>query len=71
MATATKTEVSACTLAESATMCGSKSNLSACSKLCEDQVRERAYQLWQEAGSPEGDGVQFWLDAEEQLQEDA
>lgn len=33
----------------------------------EEQIRNRAYQLWQEAGSPEGDGVYFWLQAEFQI----
>jgi hypothetical protein len=33
----------------------------------EDAVRERAYALWEEAGRPEGDGTQFWLDAEREL----
>lgn len=34
----------------------------------EDQVRERAYILWEEAGRPDGDGVEFWLRAETELQ---
>ena len=33
----------------------------------EEQIRNRAYQLWQEAGSPEGDGVDFWLRAESEV----
>jgi hypothetical protein len=33
----------------------------------EDQIRARAYALWEEAGRPEGDGTQFWLDAEKEL----
>lgn len=33
----------------------------------EDEVRERAYLLWEEAGRPEGDGVEFWLRAEQDL----
>ena len=51
-----------------------KANLSACShaghqgqKVCEDEVRELAYKLWEAAGSPEGDGVQYWLEAETEL----
>jgi hypothetical protein len=35
--------------------------------LDEDQIRARAYALWEEAGRPEGDGMQFWLDAEQEL----
>jgi hypothetical protein len=31
-----------------------------------DQVRQRAYELWEEAGRPPGDGVEFWLAAEEE-----
>jgi hypothetical protein len=33
----------------------------------EDQIRVRAYSLWEEAGRPEGDGMQFWLVAEQEL----
>jgi len=33
----------------------------------ENQVRARAYALWEEAGRPEGDGTQFWLEAEQEL----
>lgn len=34
---------------------------------CEDSVREKAYLLWEAAGYPEGDGVDFWLQAEQAL----
>lgn len=30
----------------------------------EDVIRTLAYQKWEQAGSPQGDGVDFWLDAE-------
>jgi len=33
----------------------------------EEAIRSRAYQLWEVAGRPEGDGVQFWLEAEQEL----
>lgn len=33
----------------------------------EDAIRERAYALWLEAGSPEGNDWQFWHDAEREL----
>lgn len=33
----------------------------------EDQIREKAYLLWEEAGRPEGDGVEFWIRAETDL----
>jgi len=36
-------------------------------RLDEDEVRERAYVLWEEAGKPESDGVEFWLKAEQEL----
>ncbi len=31
----------------------------------EAKIREYAYLLWEEAGYPEGDGVDFWLQAEQ------
>jgi len=33
----------------------------------EQTIRLRAYERWEAAGRPEGDGVQFWLDAEKEL----
>lgn len=33
----------------------------------EDEVRELAYRLWEEAGRPEGDGIEFWVRAETAL----
>lgn len=33
----------------------------------EDEIRNLAYQKWQEAGCPDGDGVYFWLAAESEL----
>ena len=33
----------------------------------EEEVREKAYLLWEEAGKPEGDGVEFWVRAEQEL----
>jgi hypothetical protein len=33
----------------------------------EELIRARAYYLWEQAGRPEGDGVQFWLEAEKEL----
>jgi hypothetical protein len=33
----------------------------------DEQIRARAYYLWEEAGRPSGDGVQFWLAAEREL----
>jgi len=34
---------------------------------CEEMTRIRAYQKWETAGKPQGNGVQFWLDAEQEL----
>lgn len=33
----------------------------------EQDIREWAYQLWEDAGMPPGDGVDFWLAAEREL----
>jgi hypothetical protein len=33
----------------------------------EQRVRERAYELWQGAGQPEGRDVEFWEEARHQL----
>lgn len=33
----------------------------------QESVREKAYYLWQKAGSPPGDGREFWLQAEQEL----
>lgn len=32
-----------------------------------DTVRARAYEKWEQAGRPEGDGIGFWLEAEREL----
>ncbi|HEY1188830.1 MAG TPA: DUF2934 domain-containing protein [Gemmata sp.] len=34
----------------------------------EENVRARAYFLWEQAGHPTGDGAEFWLRAEQELQ---
>jgi hypothetical protein len=33
----------------------------------EDAIRLCAYQKWEAAGKPEGDGIQFWREAEQEL----
>jgi hypothetical protein len=33
----------------------------------EEAIRVRAYRLWEEAGHPSSDGVEFWLRAEQEL----
>ena len=32
-----------------------------------EDIRLRAYMKWMAAGRPEGDGVKFWLEAEQEL----
>ena len=34
---------------------------------CCENIRERAFVLWEAAGCPCGDGVEFWLQAETEL----
>ncbi|MDN5005672.1 DUF2934 domain-containing protein [Bradyrhizobium sp. GCM10027634] len=36
----------------------------------EQKIRERAHQLWEQAGRPESKENQFWLEAERQLKEE-
>ncbi len=33
----------------------------------EEEIRVRAYQKWEAAGKPPGDGQRFWLEAEREL----
>ncbi len=33
----------------------------------EDEIRAKAYQLWKDAGEPEGQADSFWHQAEDQL----
>jgi hypothetical protein len=33
----------------------------------DDQIRERAHQLWESAGRPEGREEEFWFEAEREL----
>jgi hypothetical protein len=37
-------------------------------QVCCEKIRERAYYKWEQAGYPEGDGANFWLEAEAELQ---
>ncbi|MGV3491730.1 MAG: DUF2934 domain-containing protein [Devosia sp.] len=39
------------------------------SHIHEDQIRDLAYTLWDEAGRPEGQDKHFWARAERQLSE--
>jgi hypothetical protein len=32
-----------------------------------EDIRRRAYQRWEAAGRPPGDGIKFWLEAEQEL----
>lgn len=34
------------------------------------KVRARAYELWEQAGRPEGRDLEFWLGAERQIEDD-
>ena len=34
-------------------------------------IRERAYQLWEQAGRPEGGDLEFWERARRQLEQEA
>jgi hypothetical protein len=36
----------------------------------DDKIRDRAYALWEAAGSPEGDDQRFWHQAERELAEE-
>ena len=36
----------------------------------EAKIRDRAYQLWDQAGQPEGRDWEFWHDAERELAEE-
>ena len=36
----------------------------------DEQIRERAHQLWEAAGSPEGREQEFWYQAEKELRGD-
>ncbi|MDB5339066.1 MAG: hypothetical protein JWN70_4685 [Planctomycetaceae bacterium] len=36
--------------------------------ICPDELRTRAFLKWEAAGKPEGDGIVFWLAAEQELQ---
>jgi hypothetical protein len=35
--------------------------------ITEDQVRQRAFELWEKRGHPEGHEAEFWLQAEREL----
>jgi hypothetical protein len=32
-----------------------------------DEIARTAYYIWEERGCPEGDGAEFWFEAEERL----
>jgi hypothetical protein len=34
----------------------------------EELIRKRAYELWESAGRPEGDGLKYWFKAAEEVQ---
>jgi len=35
----------------------------------DDTIRNLAYRKWEAAGKPDGDGLDFWLEAERELNE--
>ncbi len=35
-------------------------------RVSDEDIRLRAYQRWEAAGKPAGDGIQFWLEAEQE-----
>ena len=35
--------------------------------VCEENIRDLAHQKWEAAGCPDGDGMEFWLKAENEL----
>lgn len=37
----------------------------------QEKIRDRAYQLWDRAGQPEGREQEFWFDAERELAEES
>jgi hypothetical protein len=36
----------------------------------QEKIRQRAHQLWEQAGKPKDKDDRFWLDAEHQLREE-
>ncbi|MCA1404448.1 DUF2934 domain-containing protein [Ensifer sp. IC3342] len=34
----------------------------------EELIRKRAYELWEKAGRPEGDGLKHWFEAAQEIQ---
>ncbi|UFX06231.1 DUF2934 domain-containing protein (plasmid) [Sinorhizobium medicae WSM1115] len=34
----------------------------------EELIRNRAYELWERAGRPQGDGLKYWFQAAEEVQ---
>lgn len=37
--------------------------------LSQEDIRLHAYQKWEGAGKPDGDGLRFWLEAEQELRQ--
>jgi len=61
------TPASASTIAQADVIQAATSELLSQQMLEENKIRELAYLIWQAAGEPAGDGVQFWLEAQRQL----
>lgn len=47
---------------------GETTNEECQAQVCCEKIRERAYYKWEQAGYPSGDGIDFWLEAEAELQ---
>lgn len=37
------------------------------SKVTDEEIRARAYGMWEQAGRPDGDGAEFWYRAQQEL----
>ena len=38
-----------------------------CRDGCEEEIRQLAYQKWEESGCPSGDGFDYWVEAEREV----
>jgi hypothetical protein len=48
--------------------CDRETSVDCPEQVCCEKVREQAYYKWEQAGYPSGDGVNFWLEAEAEVQ---
>lgn len=66
-ATLTNPSADSATSKSEASTSGSGDRIEIGKRVPEDVVRLRAYQKWEAAGMPTGDGVRFWLEAEREF----